>query len=311
MLTVLLALVAGTMCAAKVQIGSINYNLDPVSKKATVVSLLKSKTNYLGLKTANIPATVKHEGITYEVTTIGQGAFKECKTLTNVTIAEGVTKINEDAFKECANIESVSFPSTLTFIGSDSFSGCSGLTSVVIPDKVTTIGGSAFSDCSNLETVTISSSVIKIEGGAFSDCRNLAFVEIHTNAIVSVDYKADDGLVDMFGPQVKEYVLGNEITRIGNHAFYNCTGLQKITIGANVEEMGNYAFENCKNIDVIICNAKNAPLLTKRTFKNMGNKAYVYIYVPEGRERSYKRDQFWGEFDIYTQGTEPKGDKED
>lgn len=286
MLTVLLALVAGTMCA-KVKIGNLNYNLDAAKKTATVVSNLQNNSNYVGLEAVEIPATVQNNGTTYTVTSLGEGAFEECKTLTSVKLPDCIKKIGESAFEGCTELESINFPEGLQSIGSYSFKK-TALTFVSIPSSVTIL-----------------------EDNAFEDCRYIDLVEIHSDVIISKDYKSDDGIVAIFGPQVKEYILGDEITRIGNHVFYNCSGLQKITIGANVEEMGNYAFENCKNIDVIICNAKNAPLLTKRTFKNMGNKAYVYIYVPEGRERSYKRDQFWGEFDIYTQGTEPKGDKED
>ena len=265
MLTVLLALVAGTMCA-KVKIGNLNYNLDAAKKTATVVSNLQNNSNYVGLEAVEIPATVQNNGTTYTVTSLGEGAFEECKTLTSVKLPDCIKKIGESAFEGCTELESINFPEGLQSIGSYSFKK-TALTFVSIPSSVTIL-----------------------EDNAFEDCRYIDLVEIHSDVIISKDYKSDDGIVAIFGPQVKEYILGDEITRIGNHVFYNCSGLQKITIGANVEEMGNYAFENCKNIDVIICNAKNAPLLTKRTFKNMGNKAYVYIYVPEGRERSYKRD---------------------
>ena len=45
-----------------------------------------------------IPETVEHDGKTYTVTSIGNGAFSWCKSLTNVTIPSSVTSIGDNAF---------------------------------------------------------------------------------------------------------------------------------------------------------------------------------------------------------------------
>ena len=48
-----------------------------------------------------IPESVTHDGITYQVTSIGQDAFKGCTLLTSVSIPNTVTVIEENAFKNC------------------------------------------------------------------------------------------------------------------------------------------------------------------------------------------------------------------
>jgi hypothetical protein len=52
-------------------------------------------------------------------------------------------------------------------------------------------------------------------------------------------------LRNVFGSQVKEYVLGDNVTSIGSYAFCNCTGLTSITIPNGVTSIGSNAFENC------------------------------------------------------------------
>ena len=44
------------------------------------------------------------------------------------------------------------------------------------------------------------------------------------------------------------------------------------------------------------------PTIDYTTFYNVGNKQYIYLYVPADRERAYKRDTWWGQFDIQIMG---------
>ena len=44
-----------------------------------------------------IPSTVEYNGSSYRVTSIGWGAFQNCKSLTSVTIPESVTYIEDYA----------------------------------------------------------------------------------------------------------------------------------------------------------------------------------------------------------------------
>ena len=64
------------------------------------------------------------------VTSIGNGAFMDCKSLTSITIPEGVTEISAFAFDSCSNLTSVTIPESVTSIGASSFAFCSRLTSV-------------------------------------------------------------------------------------------------------------------------------------------------------------------------------------
>ena len=54
-----------------------------------------------------IPETVEHNGVTYMVTEIGEGAFENNKELTDVSIPSSITAIGDKAFKNCSNLKSI------------------------------------------------------------------------------------------------------------------------------------------------------------------------------------------------------------
>ena len=59
-----------------------------------------------------IPSTITYQGTTYDVTSIGNGAFFECSNLTSVTIPNSVTSIASGAFSSCSFLQNVTCLST-------------------------------------------------------------------------------------------------------------------------------------------------------------------------------------------------------
>ncbi|MDE5946926.1 MAG: leucine-rich repeat domain-containing protein [Oscillospiraceae bacterium] len=112
------------------------------------------------------------------VTYIGRYAFSGCTDLTKINIPDGVTSIEDFVFCNCASLKEVTIPDSVTSIGSNTFYGCTSLTEIKIPNKVTCIGDFAFSFCESLTEVTIPYSVILIRYHAFSACNNLKKVII-------------------------------------------------------------------------------------------------------------------------------------
>ncbi len=84
------------------------------------------------------------------VTSIGNDAFADCTSLTNITIPTSVTYIGDSAFYYCTNLTGVTIPDSVTSIGDDAFTRCTSLTSVTIGNGVTSIGDAAFFYCTSL-----------------------------------------------------------------------------------------------------------------------------------------------------------------
>ncbi len=157
--------------------------------------------------------------------TNGDGELSEMEA-SKVTDLQGVFSQNETI----TSFDELSYFVSLQRIGENEFTGCSNLASISIPYRVASIG---YRD-------------VSYPTDAFSGCTNLVKVELHCDAMVSCDFPEwGSGLCGIFGSQVEEYILGDEITGIGMSAFRGAYYIKSIKISDNVTRIGPRAFEWC------------------------------------------------------------------
>ena len=101
-----------------------------------------------------VPKFVSQYGKTYKVTSIGEYAFNRC-SLSSIKLPDSLTSIGNGAFVNCRSLSSIKLPDSLTSIGGSAFSGCSNLSSIKLPDSLTSIGEGAFWGCSRLSSIII------------------------------------------------------------------------------------------------------------------------------------------------------------
>ena len=180
--------------------------------------------------------------ITDSVNSIGDGAFYDSSSLTNIVIPDGVTSIGDWAFNGCSDLADIVIPDSVTSIGDYAFGECSSLSSLVIPDSVTSIGNKAFLGCSSLKSLVLPDSVTSIGNEAFLGCSSLKSLVL-PDSVTSIGNEAFLGCSSL-----KSLVLPDSVTSIGNEAFLNCSSLNDIIIHDSVTSIGNNAFGCCKSL---------------------------------------------------------------
>ena len=121
--------------------------------------------------------SVKKVVIKDGVTSIGNFAFYNCKSLTSITIPDSVTSIELAAFNNCNNLTSITIPDSVTSIGDSAFELCNKLSSITLSNNITSIGNWAFHGCP-LTSITIPDSVTSIGAMAFYSCSNLQTISL-------------------------------------------------------------------------------------------------------------------------------------
>ena len=92
-------------------------------------AIIETGTNTLicGCQTSIIPNSV---------TSIGEGAFFHCESLTDITIPNSVKSIEDGAFCQCSSLTSITIPNSVTSIGYAAFWDCSSLTSITFQGTI-------------------------------------------------------------------------------------------------------------------------------------------------------------------------------
>jgi hypothetical protein len=178
------------------------------------------------------------------VTEIGYMAFSGCTELVSVTMSQNVTNIESYAFFNCKKLESIELPEGLTRINSSTFEYCSTLTKINIPSTVVAIDYSAFGGCSSLSTIewADSSSVSTIGRYAFSGVA-IEYLEIPT----SVRYIEDEAF--RYCQYLKNVVINEGLTSIGNSAFIWCSALESISLPTTLTTIRAFAFAGCTSLN--------------------------------------------------------------
>lgn len=207
------------------------------------------------------------------VTTIGDGAFMDCTSLTTITLPYFIARIGNSAFENCTALATFTTmdgadkkTAALRTIGDRAFFGNTSLNNVDVNTTkgVNTIGVSAFENCEKLETINISG-VTRFAEGVFRNAKALKNVTMSASASIYVGQEAfrncvnlsditariaaaDDGAFRNCISLRAITFVSSGIENIGSNAFNGCVLIQKVSIPSSVVAIGDSAFDGCRGI---------------------------------------------------------------
>ena len=129
-----------------------------------------------------------------------------------------------------------------------------GVGIMAFKQKVTVIDRGLFQNCQNLTSVTIPESVTSIENSAFEGCSGQLIIN---SKIIETNYSNSYNVANypsnrwLSGANFSSIVIGENVTKIGNYAFYNCSSVKCITIPNSITSIGGYAFSGCSSLESI------------------------------------------------------------
>ena len=159
------------------------------------------------IESVEIPASVKH---------IGAYAFRDCKSLRSVKLAED---------------------SRLEAIGRECFCG-SGIEEITLPSMLREMGMDAFKHCDNLKT-------IYVEDGCEASLVNSGMSDLTRVSSLSTTLVGNTSIYDL--RKIKDVVIPEGTERIENHWFWR-SEIESVAVPASVREIGADAFCGCRDL---------------------------------------------------------------
>ena len=171
------------------------------------------------------------------VSYIGSYAFASA-SLKTVSF-KNCTTIHDGAFASCPTLTSVSFPACTT-IGAEAFYSCTSLSTIYFP-KCEVIGSRAFSNCDKLVTASFSRCT-SVYNDAFNSADGITAASFPMCVTLRAGAFQDcDKLSTAYFPKADT---------IPTAAFKYCSSLTNVVISA-ASKIGAYAFERCSKLATI------------------------------------------------------------
>lgn len=261
---------------------------------------------------------------------IGWGAFGY-SSLPSITIPDSVTQIDGYAFYYCSKLSSVEISenSKLVRMGESVFKADAKLKYLYIPDGTNNIGWGIFEGAGNNVTVSVAANSYaqayaekygisyetrtpKPTVVASGSCGDNAAWTLNSEGVLSVtgngpmsDNNTNHAPWEAYKYQIKQVVIGKDITYIGKFNFFRCSRLETVTFeeGTKLERIGwgafgysslpaitipdsvnridGYAFYYCSKLTGVAI-SENSKLESLGEYAFKADTKMTSLYIPDG-----------------------------
>lgn len=218
-----------------------------------------------------------------KITSIGSNAFNNCIGLESFELPENVTAIPNYAFYYCTGLKEIRIPEQIASVGTYAFYNCINLEEIYIPAGQQ-VGSYAYANCTGARSLTIGDGAA-IGSYAFRNDNHLENIQMGENVIMeqrafygmtiagscgddaAYNLDIESGLLTISGsgamydysPEepapwrgyvtlIRDLEIGDQITDIGNYAFYGCRNLEAVVLNQGVETVGEGSFAGCDDV---------------------------------------------------------------
>ena len=196
----------------------------------------------------------------YNVTKIGEMAFKDCKA-TSIVLPDTITEIGYEAFYYANRMTQINLPDSLLTVKGDAFLGCGKLQSIHIPAATVNLGTGAFRGCRSLTTLSVS------EENPVYGMYNGALIRKDTMELITMPFGTIGDVLTIpegikiigntafgyEGPRIKSLIIPDSVEEIRSSAFA-FSSVEHIEIGGGVRVM-YYPFSYCESLKTVIIKA--------------------------------------------------------
>lgn len=200
-------------------------------------------------------------------------------------IDKNIVRLGESCFYGCKNMRRVDIPSNVEDIGNGAFEECTNLYEIHFErDEPPTIGNDVFKNIHEDFKIFVPEASLSEYNEKWSDLKNNIYPKAEDNCIIyygdeldltdntnEIPYdhesKIDESVINgtyhklsfkqpitdipnyFTGKKsIEKIIIGDNITRIGESAFKNCTDLKYIYLSDMISEFGTECFCNCENL---------------------------------------------------------------
>lgn len=227
-----------------------------------------------------------------------------------IHLENGQTKYQE-LFSGLPCLSKIVFGPDVQVLPKYAISNLDGLKHLDIADNIEILDEYAIRKCKQLKSIYFGKNLKRIKLECITECDSLD--SIYYNA-EKAEYVNFTSIIEQqikhltFGPDVKEapkyfnfplittLTLNKGLEKIAGFAFYECTGLEEVTIPQTVTSIWGLAFGGCTNLKRVKAYYKQSPTpVWPETFSNE-TYANAILYVPTGTTAEYRNTDGWKDF---------------
>ncbi|MEA4962946.1 leucine-rich repeat protein, partial [Lutispora sp.] len=233
-------IINGDMAVMKYLKGASAINL---SDNTAITSVTAKKETF----DWTTPKNLNFSGCT-GITEMAKDAFRECTSLTGITLPKAVISLGDEFFAGCTSLKEAELPGlTDDGLGKSLFKNCTSITDVgdiKLPETVTYLPEKFFEGCIGITHVELPKHITRLGDGVFYKCTGITKTDISG---IKIFDNGNWGLLNGC-TSLKKVIWPEGITLVPQSFFAGCTGITEMELPDTLESLGRYVFGNCNGI---------------------------------------------------------------